>query len=235
MSWLRSFIFNLFFFVNTGFVLTVGSLCLFLPKFCVLKVTRYWSVSSLVMLKYIVGLDYHVRGLEKLSFPCIIASKHQSAWDTIVFHSLVNDPAYVLKKELNRLTFGGFVNRLQMIVIDREGGGKALVLMLKQAQKAVEAHRPIVIFPEGTRSMPGQLSEYHKGVGMLYKNLKIPVYPVALNSGYFWGRRAFEKKPGTIELEFLDPIEPNLDIKTFMDRLQGQVEERCHYLGKSDF
>jgi len=217
----------------TTLVLTVGTICFVFPRNVVLHVTRIWSKTVLWLLKTIVGLDYQVNGIEKLTFPCIIASKHQSSWETIVYHAILCDPSYVLKKELDRLSFGGYIRRLQMIIVDRKGGRGALVSMLNQAKEVASSGRPIVIFPEGTRSKAGEKGNYQKGVGLLYKSLQIPVYPVALNSGYFWGRRSFDKKPGTITLNVLDAIDPGMDVDTFMEKLEEKIEKESLRLAKN--
>jgi 1-acyl-sn-glycerol-3-phosphate acyltransferase len=233
MNRLKSLIFNIALFLATGLILTVGATSFFFSRLAVLKVTHVWSKSILWLLKKIVGLDFKVTGLERLTFPCIIACKHQSAWETIVYHAILSDPAYVLKKELDRLTFGGYIRHLQMIVVDRKGGRKALASMLNQAKAVAASGRPIIIFPEGTRSKVTEKGTYQKGIGLLYKTLQIPVYPAALNSGCFWGRRAFDKKPGTIALDILDPLKPGMEVDAFMATLEEKIEERSRFLASS--
>jgi 1-acyl-sn-glycerol-3-phosphate acyltransferase len=105
--------------------------------------------------------------------------------------------------------------------------------MLKAARTAVADGHPILIYPEGTRTPPGERRPYHPGVAALYGDLGLPVIPVALNSGLFWGRRSFHKKPGTITLEFLPPIAPGLPRKTFMAELQARLEEACSRLASA--
>jgi 1-acyl-sn-glycerol-3-phosphate acyltransferase len=170
------------------------------------------------------GLRYRVRG-QRLTSPAIYASKHQSAWDTMVFQILVLDAAFVLKRELLWLPlFGLYVWRGRHVAIDRAAGGQALRRMLKDGDRAQAEGRSIVIFPEGTRTAPGADAPYFPGVAALYKRLGIPVVPVALNSGLFWGRRSFIKRPGTITLEFLEPIPPGLDRATFEATLRERIE-----------
>lgn len=223
-SKLRSFLFNFTFFSFTALVLTVGLSALLLPRRVCLAVTRTWSRVTLWALRVFVGLQYQVEGLENVRLPCIIASKHQSTWDTVIFHHLFDDPAIVLKKELNRASLGAYVRRLKLIVVDRDAGRKAMVALLTQAKQALIENRPLVIFPEGTRSAPGEHGTYQKGVGALYRSLNVPVVPLALNSGCYWGRRAFDKKPGVITIRFLPPIEPGMDIDPFMERLEKDLE-----------
>ena len=131
----------------------------------------------------------------------------------------------MLKKELLSIPlFGWFLKRAGMIAVDRKGGASALRSMARQATETLESGRSILIFPEGTRVAPGQTRPYQPGVAALYTQQKVPVVPVALNSGLFWGRRAFFKKPGTIVVQILPPIPPGLDRKAFMRDLESRIE-----------
>jgi 1-acyl-sn-glycerol-3-phosphate acyltransferase len=140
-------------------------------------------------------------------------------------HMLLHDPAVVLKKELlNIPVYGWYTRKTQMIAVDRTGGAKALKDMVAAAQRAAGQGRPIFIFPEGTRTAPGTEADYQPGVAALYKRLDLPVVPVALNSGLFWPRRSFLRKPGTIVVEFLPPIAAGMDRKAFMNVLRERIE-----------
>ncbi|MEX0758775.1 MAG: lysophospholipid acyltransferase family protein, partial [Tistlia sp.] len=156
----------------------------------------------------------------------LIASKHQSAWDTLVFPLLVRDPAYVLKRELLLVPFFGWIMwRLRMIAVDRKGGAAALRRMLAAARRIVgRERRPLVIYPEGTRTAPGDSRPYHPGVAALYGELGVPVVPVALNSGLYWPRQSFLRRPGRIVLEFLEPIPPGLPRRQFLAELEARIE-----------
>lgn len=105
--------------------------------------------------------------------------------------------------------------------------------MLREAEVMKRAGRPIVIYPEGTRTAPGAASVYHPGVAALYSQLELPVVPVALNSGLFWPRNSFVKKPGKITITFLPPIMPGLKGREFLKQLQEQVEQESNRLIKS--
>jgi len=161
----------------------------------------------------------------------LIAAKHQSAWDTIIFSILLWDHCFVLKQELTRIPlFGWYLTRAGLIPVDRSGGAAALKKMVADARRAAEAGRPIVIFPEGTRVAPDAHRPYHPGVAALYSQLEVPVVPCALNSGLFWGRRSFAKRPGTITLEFLPAIPPGRPRKTFLAELEQAIEGRSRAL-----
>ena len=111
-----------------------------------------------------------------------------------------------------------------MIRIDRAGGARALRGLIEGGRAALDRGAPIAIFPEGTRVAPGEHRPYHPGVAALYRHLDCTVVPVALNSGVFWGRRSFVKRPGRIVVEFLPPIAPGLERKDFMTELERRLE-----------
>lgn len=186
-----------------------------------------WACGSLFLARIFCGIKYEIRGKENiLSAPAIYASKHQSAWDTIIFLTIFPHVSYVLKKELLRLPFWGwYLWRMKMIAIDRSAGASSLKKMIRDSKTALEEKRSIVIFPEGTRTKPNSAPDYQVGVSAMYSSLNVPVIPVALNSGVYWGKNAFFKKSGTIIIEFLPPIPAGLSKKEFAARLENQIEQ----------
>jgi len=226
MTRLRSLLFNLYFF---GWTLVVGLACL--PVLLggwrrVNRFGRWWAGTILAGARVLCGLRGEFRGLERLPpGPCIVAIKHQSAWDTLAAPQFLDCPAFVLKRELMRVpVFGWYLARCRMLPIDRKAGAGALKAMLAAAEARKAEGRPIVIYPEGTRRAPGDPPAYHVGVAGLYLALGLPVVPVALNSGHFWGRNAFAKRPGTVVLELQESIPPGLDRRAFMRTLQERIE-----------
>ena len=185
-----------------------------------------WTHFARRGLKLIVGLDHEIRGRENLpDGPSILASKHQSAWDTMAFLWLFPRPVYIIKKELLSIPlWGRCAARCGHIPVDRAGGAAALKQMVRAARAALAKGRHVVIFPEGTRVAPDERHPYHPGIAALYAQASVPVVPVALNSGVFWGRRSFHKQPGTIILEFLPAIPPGLDRKAFLGELENRLE-----------
>jgi 1-acyl-sn-glycerol-3-phosphate acyltransferase len=236
MTALRSLLFNLLFALWTAFILIVSLPTLVLPLAAAWWMGGLWVRGALLLLRAIVGLGHRVRGSEhRIAGPAIYAAKHQSAWDTLVFPLLLDKPAYVLKRELIRVPlFGSYLKQCGMIPVDRQGGGSALKQLLKAARAAIAQGRSILIYPEGTRMPPGEHRPYHPGVAALYGDLGVPVVPVALNSGLFWGRRSFHKKPGTITIEFLPPIAPGLPRREFMAELQNRMEGASQRLAAAD-
>ena len=229
MVYLRSCIFNLYFYVVTFTMTVVCSPLLVLPRSYASAAMTRWAHWVTTALRVIVGIQVEVRGQDNLpEGPVLLASKHQSTWDTFAFFTLVKDPAYVLKQELSYLPFyGWFAKKVAMVFVDRGAQAKALRHMIAQSKERVAAGRPIVIFPEGTRSAAGSSKDYKPGVAALYKNLDMPCVPVALNSGLYWPRREFVRRPGTIVIEFLPAIEPGLPRKEFSKRLEQDIETAC--------
>jgi 1-acyl-sn-glycerol-3-phosphate acyltransferase len=200
-----------------------------------------WSRLTLRLAAVVVGLDYEVRGETSIpAGPVLFAIKHQSAWDTLAVATLLPAPVVVLKRELFWVPFyGWYAKRAGMIAIDRGAGASVLRRMVRAARAALAKGRPLVIFPQGTRTLPaslgGQPKPYQPGVAALYGELDVPVVPVALNSGLFWGRRAFRKYPGRIIVEFLPPIAPGLAKRAFLARLEESIETASNRLENPEF
>ena len=200
------------------------------------KILQGLMRSFLFFARILVGLSYQVKGVEHLrdtlkQGPCLVACKHQSAWETIALATFFESFTFVLKKELGNVPlFGLYLKKTQMIFIDRQAGRQSIKDLLTQARHAIQNKRSVLIFPEGTRTLPDEPSTYQSGIGLLYRDLNVPVLPVALNSGLFWRRRSWIKKPGKIIIEFLPPIAPGLSRENFMRRLQQDIESACEKL-----
>jgi 1-acyl-sn-glycerol-3-phosphate acyltransferase len=226
MTWLRSLAFNIAFYIATVLLGVVGLPMLLTPRRWVMHFGRLWAQCMLFLLKTLVGLSGEVRGREHLpEGACLIAMKHQSMWDTLVLPVVLGDPAVVIKRELLFVPFyGWYAARAGSIFIDRKGGARALRQMVAAARQEAAAGRPIIIYPEGTRTAPGRRLPYQPGVAALYQALGLPLVPAAVNSGLFWGRRSFVKRPGHITMEFLPPIMPGLSRRELMSELERRIE-----------
>ena len=191
----------------------------------ILRHMRRWARFSLWAVSAICGIRYRVTGLDRLPKGAVIlASRHQSAFDTIVWFHLVPNASYVLKDQLTKLPFAGpLLVPAGMIAVDRDGGAKTMRGLIKDGRQAVRDGRQIVIFPEGTRAPPDQLLPLQPGVAALAAIAKVPVHPVLTDSGLFWGRRAFGKRPGTIQIEVCPPLPSDIERQDFMDRLQAEL------------
>lgn len=197
-----------------------------LPRPAFRLFVQLWSSGNAFLLRYVAGIRVDVRGRENIpTEPAIIASKHQSEWETHIFLHLVHDPVYVMKKELGYIpAYGLYARKMGMLFIDRGGRSKTLRKLVQGAKDALRNRRTVVIFPEGTRSMPGKKLPYRVGIAALYHELNTPVYPVAHNSGHYWPKKSFRKYAGTIVIEFLPPIPAGLERREFMTRLEDTIE-----------
>jgi len=237
---LRSVAFNVLFYLNIV-VHVIGGLPTFLmPRRATLAIAKSWGRTSNVLLRVVCGTAIECRGLEKIpKGALIVASKHQSVWETFTLVTLLDDPTYILKRELTWIPFfGWYLIKAGMIAVNRGARGTALTGMTEGARKELAGGRQIIIFPEGTRRAPGAEPAYKYGVVHLYcETGTTPCVPVALNSGLFWPRRKFLRYPGTIRLEVLDPIPPGLDRHAFAERLKRDIETATARLiaeGKKD-
>lgn len=223
---LRSLLFNCAFYAWSTALAVAGLPLLLLPPGWLRAYARFWMGGTAWLLRHAVGLTHEVRGRERLpSGPAIYAVKHQSAWETLVLLLLLPDARIALKRELTLIPlFGWYCLHAGMIRIDRGAGARAMRSLIEGARGALGSGADVIIFPEGTRVAPDAHLPYHPGVAALYLHLGRPVVPVALNSGLFWPRRAFLKRPGRIALEFLSPIGPGLKRRDFMAALEAALE-----------
>jgi 1-acyl-sn-glycerol-3-phosphate acyltransferase len=222
MLWLRSALFLLWFFLITAILSLIFLPVLVLPRAATVWLARLWSRATLWGLKVFTGIGFEVRGVPPKG-AVLVASKHMSMWDTLALYLTLDAPAFVLKRELLRIPFyGWFLWKATAIAIDRAAGASALRKMARTARDVLAERRAILIFPEGTRKKPGAAPDYKPGVAGLYGMLGVECVPVALNSGVYW--TGFLKRPGTIVLQFLEPIPPGLKRETFMALLQERIE-----------
>lgn len=222
----RALLFNLVFYVNLVVLLVGGIWLLAAPRSWAMEGLKLWGRTTMFWQRLIVGTRVELRGTGNIpDGALLVASKHQSAWDAIVLHAFFRDPAIVLKKELMWIPLmGWFSRKFALIPVDRAASARALRALREHARRAVADGRQVIIFPEGTRTVPGAAPDYKTGVALLYSDLGVPCLPVALNSGLFWPRRRQARYPGTLVVEFLPAIPPGLDRADFMARLEEAIE-----------
>jgi 1-acyl-sn-glycerol-3-phosphate acyltransferase len=223
---LRSIAFNVLFYLNTIIYLIAALPTFFMPYRAIVAVARSWGRTNLVLLRVVAGIDCEIRGREKIPKGAIIvAAKHQSAWETFALLPLIDNPVFILKRELQWIPiFGWLTIKGRMVPVDRGGGAQALAAMVERARIELADNRQLIIFPEGTRRPAGAEPRYKIGVGHLYVAGGVPCVPIALNSGLFWPRRSWRRFPGTVVAEILDPIPPGLSREVFFERLQIDIE-----------
>lgn len=246
MLFVRTLTFNVLFTLATVILSLAAAPWLLMPYRVAVWYKQFWLHLVLGLTRLVIGIDWEERGRENIpDGPVIFAAKHQSAWDVLMLGFVHPFCAFVVKQELVRLPiWGWYLLRLGNIPIDRSKGLISLKKVAVGARKVVKNGRPVLIFPQGTRTPPGAKRPYMPGVAAIYKGANIPVIPVALNAGLFWPRKLMDKQPGIITVEYLEPIEPGLDRKTFMKvleerielataRLEAEAMERFPYLPRS--
>lgn len=223
---LRSTLFNLAFYINMMVWMIIALPTLLMPRPVFMAVARLWTRSSLWLLATLCGTRMEVRGRSHVPpGGCLVASKHQSLWETFAMFVIFDDPAYVIKRELQWIPFyGWFTLKARSIPVNRKGGAAALLTMNRLALKEAATGRQIVIFPEGTRRAAGAPPAYKYGITHMYEQMGLPCLPVALNSGLFWPRRRFLRYPGTIVVEILPPIPAGLGRDQFFATMKQEIE-----------
>ena len=229
MLTIRSLIFNVVFYVALIVLMILGLPFMLGGRRGVFFMARLWGAVSVFALRVICGLNIEYRGVENIpTTGYILAAKHQSFLETFALLKYTPDFAIILKKQLVYIPlFGLYLVIAKQIAIDRERGRNALNQIVSAARAVLGAGRQVYIYPEGTRRPPGAKPAYKSGVSALYVESGAPCVPVALNTGLFWGRRGFTRRPGTAVIEFLAPIAPGLDRSAFMARLQDDIETAC--------
>jgi 1-acyl-sn-glycerol-3-phosphate acyltransferase len=226
---LRSLVFNLAFYVNLIVLMILGLPMVLRGRHGVFFMARLWGSTSVWLLEKICGLRIEYRGLENIpQGGYILAAKHESFLETFALLKYAPDFAIVLKRQLVFIPlFGLYLIGARQIAIDRARGRNALVQIIAQARPILREGRQVFIYPEGTRRPPGAPPRYKFGVAALYVETGAPCLPVAINTGLFWGRRGFTRRPGVAVIEYLPPILPGLDRDAFAERLQTTIETAC--------
>ncbi len=223
MTFLRSALFNLFFFITTFLLSVYGGVVRLVAPRRAYGVVLAWGRLQVWAARVLCGIRFTVTGREHLpQGAALIASQHQSTFDTMIWLLLVPRCSYVMKRELARIPlFGGLVKPSGMIAVDRDAGGAAMRGLMRDGKRAAAEGRQIVIFPEGTRAGPGSVLPILPGVAALATSTGLPVIPVATDSGRIWGRRAFRKVPGVIRIAILPPLPPRLPRGVLLERLEA--------------
>ena len=223
----RSFVYVVLFYLWTAVIAVLGTPVLLGPARWTLALFHFWGRGVVAMLA-ICDIRVEVRGREHIpQGAALVAPKHQCMLDVFAQFTWLPASVFVMKKELNWIPwFGWYAAKVGTIDIDRSGHSTALKNMVRRAKVLFANHRQVVIFPEGTRGQPGVRGEYKPGIAALYRELDVPVIPVATNSGVHWPAHGFIRRPGIIVLEYLEPIPPGLKRAEFMRILEERIEAR---------
>ncbi|MBI3441238.1 MAG: 1-acyl-sn-glycerol-3-phosphate acyltransferase [Proteobacteria bacterium] len=236
MNAIRSVLFNILFFLGCGFWSIALLWTLALPEEkCAAIVSFCYGGYITLIEKYVLGLTLEMKGLDNLPKEggYIIAAKHQSAFETLKlpFTKSLGYPAIILKRELARIpVYGWYFRGMGQIPIDRGSGTEAMNSIVSGCQRTLSAGRSVIIFPQGTRVAVGVDKPYKVGIAKVYRDVKVPVVPMALNSGVFWGRNAFFKKSGVVTFEFLPAIPAGLPPLQMMEQLERDIETATNRL-----
>ena len=224
---IRNFLFSLFFFLGIVFISIIFLPGLLLPQKIVLyggKIMGYWASFCL---KFFLSTKIIIKGKENIvkNKKFFIASSHQSMFETFFFQTIFDSPVFILKKELLMIPiFGWYLKKISSISINRNKISKENLGFFNDIHKLVNtSDRPLIIFPQGTRLLPKDRTSFKKGVSRIYEELKISCQPIAVNSGYTWPKRGLKKNNKILTISILKSIEPGLDKKIFLKKLQDDI------------
>jgi 1-acyl-sn-glycerol-3-phosphate acyltransferase len=224
---IRNFLFSIFFFVGIIFISIVFIPAFFLPQKIVLfggKIMGYWASFCL---RFFLSTKLVVKGRENIikNKKFFIAASHQSMFETFFLQTIFNSPVFILKKELLMLPiFGWYLKKIGSISIKRNKISKENLGFFDDILKLINSSdRPLIIFPQGTRLLPGDRTPFKKGVSRIYQELKIPCQPIAINSGFTWPKNGPKKINTTLTVSILKPIECGKDKEIFLKNLQDIV------------
>ncbi len=223
---LRSILFNLWLWLSMPLFAVGLSPALLMPHRYAMAVIRLWAHTVLFGLRWLAGIKVVVTGLEhRPKGAALLAGKHQGMLDIVAPFTFLDDPCFVLKKELTPLPFfGWFAWKTKMIAVDRAAHSKALKDMVRQTRVRLAEGRQILIFPEGTRTLPGEPGDYKPGVAAIYRDLDAPCHLMATDSGRCWPAKGFIYRPGVVTFAFLPPLPAGLKRAEFMARLEADIE-----------
>lgn len=233
MQFIRSILFTIVFYLFTILMLLCIIPSFVLPRTVLICIARWWAGISCILLRMCTGIKSEFRHLERIpkGVPLLVASKHQSFWETFAFFLIFEKPTFILKRELLWIPFfGWYLKKLGAIPINRSEGDKAIRSMLTKAKEALAEGRQIIIFPEGTRHPPGAPPDYKRGISLLYRMLNLPCLPIALNSGVYWPRRKLIKNPGTIVVDICPILPAGLSRDEFLFQLETAIETASNRL-----
>lgn len=223
MAFLRSLLFVLVFYPATVLCVFASLLAAPFGSRALRAVPHFWVRLHRWCARHILGIRTRVEGAPPQG-AVLVAAKHESMYETMELVLLLHEPALVMKRELSDIPLWGWVaRRYGIIPVDREGGAAALRRMMRAAEAAIREDRPIVIFAEGTRVAPGERPPLQSGFAGLYRALKLPVVPLALDSGRLWPPRALVKRSGIVTFRFGAPIPPGLKREEIEGRVHAAI------------
>lgn len=224
----RSVLFNTLFYVNLIAQMIIMTPAYFLlPRKKAYVIAKNWARSNHWLFDKIVGTTFEIEGLENIpqGGGYIFAPKHQSFWDAYALLPWLDDPLYILKRELTWIPlFGWYLKKQRMVPVNRNARGKVMAAVMERTKAEMDTGRQLIIYPEGTRRPPGATPEYKYGIARLYRDLQVPVVPVVMHPGLFWPRRKFIRYPGHFKVQILPAIASGMDPDAFLAHLIDVME-----------
>ena len=225
----KEIIFYFFFYLWSLLFFSIFSLVRFFSTQFTFKLSNFWSNSVIKLSKLILKIDFEIINKEYYeSQKIIVASNHQSAWETFFLYIFFKNPIFILKNELKKIPImSNYFKKLGFIFVDRESGLKSLRDILRNIKEnKIDKKRPIIIFPEGTRVKPGSKKELATGVFVLYKHLNLNILPIAHNAGKFWYNNRIKKKSGIIKVKLFPLIKKGHDKIYVMQKLNKYLNTK---------
>ena len=213
----------------------MGFICLpflILPSKILKYPTKIWIRIIFILLERICNIKHQIVGVENIPDETVlVASKHQSTFETFALYYYLKDCFFIHKKELFIIPiFGQYLFKSNMVAIDRSGGTLTMRKMLEDVKKKLELGKSIIIFPEGTRKKPGSKPDYKTGFIGIHNHTKRRILPVALNSGLCWSKQSWILRSGMITIKFLPIIDKNLGKKELLNKVQESIEKETDIL-----
>lgn len=236
MIFLRSTLFNILFYALTAAGCIFALPALLFPRGAALWVLVTYQKILFLVERGVMGIHLEIRGRENIpeQGSYLVAAKHQSPYETMKLHLVFPNPSVVLKKELMEIPlWGWYAARIGMIPIDRSAKSEAMKSLIHGSHLAIAEGRPIVIFPQGTRVEAGQSVKerpYRHGVARIQEATGLPIVPMALNSGLFWPRKGWLRRPGTVVFSILPPIPPGKSVVETMAEVERVIEAETERL-----
>tara|TARA_B100001175_G_scaffold150644_1_gene127676 strand:- start:1831 stop:2532 length:702 start_codon:yes stop_codon:yes gene_type:complete len=223
----KKFLFLFFFFLGIIFISIIFLPGLLMPSKIILfggKLMGYWSG---ICLRIFLSTKIIIKGKQNIikNEKFFIASSHQSMFETFYLQTIFNSPVFILKNELLKIPiFGWYLRKIGSISVNRNKIAKDNLGLIEKIKSSVQySNRPILIFPQATRVLPNDRVPFKKGVGRIYKELKIKCQPVAINSGHVWSKKNILKSNKSITISILNPVDPGLDVINFMNKIEKNI------------
>jgi len=235
MRLIRSIIFVIFFYGSMAAIGIAMWPFVLADSSNVWRALRVWTRTTLWGLRWIVGATVSFEGLEHVpKGGALVAMKHQTTLDTMAPSLFLDHPVFIYKAELAGTPILGAYLKKNQIAVDRGGYAKALKSIVRGAREAVARGHQVLIFPEGTRQEIGAAPDYKPGIAAMYKDLGIPVTPIALNTGLVWRPSGIMRSPGHVTIKILPPIPAGLPREEFMRELERVIETESEALLSPD-